>query len=41
LEDIRALIRANRSNLKMTEVQEYFRLFDREVLLKEILDEIG
>jgi Uncharacterised nucleotidyltransferase len=41
LEDIRALIRANRSNLKMTEVQEYFRLFDREVLLKEILDELG
>jgi predicted nucleotidyltransferase len=41
LEDIRALILANRSNLKMTEVQEYFRLFDREALLKEILDEIG
>jgi predicted nucleotidyltransferase len=41
LEDIRALILANRSNLKMTEVREYFRLFDREVLLKEILDEIG
>lgn len=41
LEDIRALILANRSNLKMTEVQEYFRLFDREALLKEILDELG
>jgi predicted nucleotidyltransferase len=41
LEDIRALILANRSNLRMTEVQEYFRLFDREVLLKEILNEIG
>jgi predicted nucleotidyltransferase len=41
LEDIRALIRANRSTLKISEVQEYFRLFDREALLTEILDATG
>jgi predicted nucleotidyltransferase len=38
LEDIRALIKANRSTLDIGEVQEYFQLFDREALLKEILD---
>jgi hypothetical protein len=37
LEDIKALIAANRQALKMDEVREYFRLFNREVLLEEIL----
>jgi hypothetical protein len=39
-EDIRALLRANRSKLDMAEVHEYFRLFDREDLLNELLREI-
>jgi hypothetical protein len=30
LEDIRALIRANRAAVKLDEVSDYFRLFDRE-----------
>jgi len=33
LEDIRALIRANRATLNLTEVREYFLLFDRAALL--------
>ena len=37
LEDIKALVAANRQVLKMDEVREYFRLFDREALLEEIL----
>jgi hypothetical protein len=37
LEDIKALIAANRQALKMDEVGEYFRLFNRETLLEEIL----
>lgn len=37
LEDIKALIAANRQALKMDKVLEYFRLFDREALLEEIL----
>jgi hypothetical protein len=37
LEDIKALIVANRHALKMDEVREYFRLFNREALLEEIL----
>jgi hypothetical protein len=37
LEDIKALIAANREALKMDEVREYFRLFNREALLEEIL----
>jgi predicted nucleotidyltransferase len=37
LEDIRALVRANRSSLDMEEVRGYFRLFEREALLDEIL----
>jgi predicted nucleotidyltransferase len=40
LEDIRALIRANRGKLNMTEVREYFRLFNRESTLEEILREL-
>ena len=39
LEDIRALVRANRDELDMNEVREYFRLFERESLLDEILRE--
>jgi hypothetical protein len=38
LEDIKALIiAANRQALKMDEVREYFRLFNREALLEEII----
>lgn len=33
MEDIRALSRTHRATLDMTEVREYFRLFDRESLL--------
>jgi predicted nucleotidyltransferase len=40
LEDIRALIRANRGALEMNEVREYFRLFEREPLLEKLLDEL-
>ena len=40
LEDIRALLRMNRSTLNMGEVSEYFRLFDREDLLNELLQEL-
>lgn len=39
LEDIRALVRANRSTLDIEEVRSYFRLFEREALLDEILRE--
>jgi hypothetical protein len=41
IEDIRALLRANRDKLDLEEVREYFRLFDREALLDDILAEIG
>lgn len=37
LEDIRALLAANRQTLDMDEVREYFRLFDKESLLEELL----
>lgn len=37
LEDIRALLRANRDGLDLAEVRAYFRLFDRESLLDELL----
>lgn len=36
-EDIRALLRANRASMNMSEVREYFNLFDRDSLLDEIL----
>lgn len=39
LEDIRALLRANRTRLDLAEVREYFRLFDREGLLEDLLRE--
>jgi hypothetical protein len=41
LEDIRALLKANRAGLDLTEVREYFHLFNRDSLLDELLDEIG
>ncbi len=37
LEDIRALLRANRAKMDMAEVREYFHLFDRDSLLDELL----
>jgi hypothetical protein len=39
LEDIKALLRANRETLNLSEVREYFRLFDRESLLDDLLNE--
>ena len=39
LEDIRALLRANRVGLNMDEVRQYFVLFEREDLLDELLAE--
>jgi len=40
LEDIRALIRNNPASLDLDVVRDYFRLFDREALLSEILHDI-
>lgn len=40
LEDIRALIRANRDTLNLTQVREYFAMFDRAGLLEDILSEL-
>ena len=40
MEDIRALLRANRNAVDMKEVREYFQLFDRLGLLDELLREI-
>jgi hypothetical protein len=39
-EDIRALLRANRRQLDMDEVRRYFRLFEREAWLDEIIANI-
>jgi Uncharacterised nucleotidyltransferase len=39
LEDIRALLRANRGHLDLAEVREYFDLFNRGSLLDELLRE--
>ena len=39
LEDIRALLKANRGHLDLTELREYFELFDRGPLLDELLRE--
>lgn len=39
LEDIRALLRANRGSLNMDEVRSYFRLFEREAMLDELVHE--
>lgn len=40
LEDIRALLRAQRDRLNMQELREYFALFDRQDLLDELLAEL-
>lgn len=40
LEDIRALLRANLDSLNIDEIREYFRLFQRESLLDELIGEI-
>ncbi|MDE2219127.1 MAG: nucleotidyltransferase family protein [Gammaproteobacteria bacterium] len=37
LEDMRALLHANRAQLDMDELRGYFRLFDREALLNELM----
>lgn len=41
LEDIKALLRANRDTLDRQELREYFRLFNRESLLDELLGQHG
>lgn len=41
LEDIRALLRANRGRLDLAEVRQYFSLFDSETLLDEILSQLN
>lgn len=41
LEDIRKLLANNRATLDMNEIRGYFRLFEREPLLDELLSEIG
>jgi hypothetical protein len=40
LEDIKALLRANVASIDMAEVREYFKLFERESLLDELLEQI-
>jgi hypothetical protein len=40
LRDIKALLRANRDSLDMTEVREYFKLFERESLLDELVRQV-
>ena len=40
LDDIRALIKANRQSIRFDEVRQYFQLFDREALLDELLAEL-
>jgi Uncharacterised nucleotidyltransferase len=39
LEDIRALLRANRDTILLDEVRHYFQLFDREALLDELIEQ--
>jgi hypothetical protein len=41
LEDIRALLRANRGALDLDEVRSHFRLFDKESLFDALLSELG
>ncbi|MET0988506.1 MAG: hypothetical protein ABW034_24165 [Steroidobacteraceae bacterium] len=41
LEDIRALLRANRDKLDLTEVRQYFVLFGIEQLLDELLQQLA
>jgi len=39
LEDIRALLRENQNTVNMSEIREYFRLFEQETLLEQLLHE--
>lgn len=41
LEDIRALLRANRDTIDLGELREYFALFNRQQLLDDLLNEIA
>lgn len=41
VEDIRALLRANRDTVELGELREYFALFGKERLLEELLNELG
>jgi hypothetical protein len=41
LEDIRALLRANRDEVNLVELRGHFRLFEREALLDELLDALA
>lgn len=41
LEDIRALLRSNRQTVDLIQVRDYFRLFEREALLDELLEDIS
>lgn len=41
VEDIRALLRANRNQLDLSEVRQYFQLFDREAFLDDLLQQAG
>jgi hypothetical protein len=41
LDDIRALLRAQRGKLNMAEVREYFALFDRTDMLDELLAQVS
>jgi hypothetical protein len=40
-EDIRELLRVNRSRLDMDQVREYFVLFDRQDWLQQLIEELG
>lgn len=40
LDDIRALLRAHHATLDHEETRKYFRLFEREALLEELIDEV-
>lgn len=40
LDDIRAPLRANRATLDMPSVRRYFRIFERETLLDELLADL-
>jgi hypothetical protein len=41
LEDIRALLRANRDTIDLAELRDYFALFNRQQLLDDLLNEIA
>lgn len=38
---MRALLRANRDKINLVQLGEYFRLFEREELLDEILKDVS